>query len=101
MREPDIDAHYALTREEWKAILLPFFAGAVIESACVLWVHFSERNLASYTSLCSMAIAVANVNGIGEALLSKHKRLAKVSWVLGFGFGTYVTVYLKAKGWTF
>jgi hypothetical protein len=83
-----------------RAILLAFLAGVVIESACVCWVHFSERGFALYTALCSMLIATAQVSGLSEALLSKHKRWASAAYVLGFGVGTFSTVYLKTKGWS-
>lgn len=97
MREQEVSEHYAWTREEWKATLLPFAAGATIESACVMWVHFSERN-ALYTALASMLIATAQLSGLSDALLSKHKRVASVSYVMGFGVGTFVTVYLNTHG---
>lgn len=84
-----------------RTALLAFIAGAVIESACVCWVHFSERGFALYTALCSMLIAVAQVSGLSEALLSKHKRLASATYVLGFGVGTFTTVYFKTRGWAF
>lgn len=84
-----------------RTALLAFIAGAVIESACVCWVHFSERGFALYTALCSMLIAVAQVSGLSEALLSKHKRLASTTYVLGFGVGTFTTVYFKTRGWAF
>jgi hypothetical protein len=86
--------------EKFKVSALAFIAGAVIESACVCWVHFSERGFALYTALCSMLIATAQVTGLSEALLSKHRRSASVTYVLGFGVGTFFTVYLKTKGWS-
>lgn len=85
----------------WRTVCLAFLAGAIIESACVCWVHFSERGFALYTALCSMLIATAQVTGLSEALLSKHKRAASFAYVLGFGVGTFSTVYLKTKGWSF
>jgi hypothetical protein len=81
-------------------MLLAFVAGAIIESACVCWVHFSERGFALYTALCSMLIATAQVTGLHESLLSKHKRAASCAYVLGFGVGTFTTVWLKTRGWT-
>ena len=83
-----------------RACGLAFTAGAIIESACVCWVHFSERGFALYTALCSMLIAIAQVSGLSEALLSRHKRAASSAYVLGFGVGTFTTVYLKTKGWS-
>jgi hypothetical protein len=82
-----------------RAILLPFVAGVTIESACVLWVHFSERGFAGYTALCSMLVATAQVMGLSDALLSKQA--ARVAFVAGYGCGTFATVYLKTKGWSF
>lgn len=84
----------------WRAVLLPFLAGATIESACVCWVHFSERGQALYTAIASMLVGTAQVTGFGEALLSKNRAVAGISYVLGYGAGTFCTVYLKTKGWT-
>lgn len=78
------------------ACCLAFIAGATIESACVFWVHFSEREQALRTALCSMLIAIAQVTGFGEALLSNHRWIASAAYVLGFGVGTFTSVRVKA-----
>lgn len=84
-----------------RAVLFAFLAGAIFESACVCWVHFSERGLALYTALCSIVVGTAQVSGLNEALLSTHKGWASAAYALGLGTGAFATVYLKAKGWSF
>jgi hypothetical protein len=76
-------------------ILMTFTAGFVIETACVYWVHFSERNRAVPTALCSMAIGLAQVLGIGESV---HDWRMGAPFVLGYGVGTYTAVRRKARG---
>lgn len=73
--------------------LLVFIAGATIEIACVGWVHYSERDRAVKTAICSMLIASAQVAGIGEAI---HGGLDAVMFVLGYGAGTFSSVAMKA-----
>lgn len=80
--------HYAV------AVLMTFLAGFTIETACVYWVHFSERNRALPTALCSMAIGMAQVLGIGESV---HDWRMGVPFVLGYGVGTYTAVRRKSK----
>jgi hypothetical protein len=75
------------------AALLALASGFAIETACVYWVHYSERNRALPTSLCSMLIGAAQVLGIGESI--KDWRLGAL-FVLGYGLGTYTAVRRKA-----
>lgn len=77
-------------------VLLAFCAGAIIESACVLWVHFAGQDRAISTAICSMLVAIAQISGLSEALMSKHKRAASLAYVIGFGTGTYVAVSLQS-----
>ncbi len=74
--------------------LLTFAAGFTIETACVYWVHFSERNRALPTALCSMAIGTAQVLGIGESI---HDWRMGVPFVVGYGLGTFTAVRRKAS----
>lgn len=73
--------------------LLAFASGFTIETACVYWVHFSERNRALPTALCSMLIGAAQVLGIGESIHDWHNGAA---FVLGYGVGTFTAVCRKA-----
>lgn len=74
--------------------LLAFASGFVIEMACVYWVHFSERNRALPTALCSMLIGGAQVLGIGESIQDWRVGAA---FVLGYGCGTFTAVQRKAR----
>ena len=74
---------------------LTFLSGFVIETACVYWVHYSERNKAIQTALCSMAIGCAQVLGIGESI---HNPYMAILFVMGYGVGTYMAVKIKSKG---
>ncbi len=74
-------------------VLLSFASGFVIETACVYWVHFSERNRALPTALCSMAIGTAQVLGIGESIRDWRMGLP---FILGYGVGTYTAVRRKS-----
>lgn len=73
---------------------LTFASGFVIETACVYWVHFSERDCALETALCSMVIGAAQVLGIGESI---HDWRMGAPFVLGYGVGTFTAVRRKAK----
>ena len=75
-------------------VLLTFASGFTIETACVYWVHFSERNRAFPTALCSMAIGTAQVLGISESI---HDWRMGVPFVLGYGVGTFTAVRRKAR----
>lgn len=72
---------------------LTFLSGFVIETACVFWVHYSERNKALQTALCSMAIGCAQVLGIGESI---HNPYMACLFVIGYGVGTYTAVKRKS-----
>jgi hypothetical protein len=76
------------------AVPSAFASGFVIETACVFWVHFSERNKALPTALCSMAIGCAQVLGIGESI--RDWRVA-ACFVLGYGVGTFTAVKFKSS----
>jgi hypothetical protein len=76
------------------AALIAFASGFAIETACVYWVHFSERNRALPTALCSASIAPAQICGIGESI--RDWRVG-VFYVLGFFVGTYTAVKRKAR----
>jgi len=69
-------------------------AGFTIETACVYWVHFSERGRAGPTALCSMAIGAAQVLGIGESIRDWRVGFC---FVLGYGAGTFTAVCLKSR----
>lgn len=73
-------------------LLVAFASGFAIETACVYWVHFSERGRAAPTALCSMAIGAAQVLGIGESI--RDWRLG-VPFVVGYGVGTFTAVRRK------
>lgn len=76
------------------AALLAFASGFTIETACVYWVHFSERNRALPTSLCTVAIFTAQVTGIGSSI---HDWRITCAFVLGGAIGTFLAVRRKAK----
>ena len=74
-------------------IFLTFISGFVIETACVYWVHYSERNKAVQTALYSMAIGTAQVLGIGQSIHNWHMG---IPFVLGYGVGTFLAVRRKS-----
>lgn len=75
------------------AAAIAFASGFAIETACVYWVHFSERGRALPTALCSVVIGTAQVAGIGESI--RDWRVG-VAFVAGYGLGTYTAVRRKA-----
>jgi len=75
------------------AAALALASGFLIETACVYWVHFSERNRALPTAMCSMVIGAAQVCGIGESIRDWRVGAA---FVAGYGLGTFTAV--KRKG---
>lgn len=76
------------------ALIVAFVGGFVIETMCVFWVHYSERERATATALCSMSIAIAQVLGLGEAV---RDAWAAPFYVAGFGAGTYLAVRFKRR----
>ena len=72
--------------------IITFMAGACYEAACVLWVHYSERNAPLKTALAGMFCALCQVLGIGESI---RDPLIATCFITGYGVGTYFTVALK------
>jgi len=68
---------------------LTFASGAAVEGVCAKWVQAVAERKAIRAAMLSMAWAVALLSGIGEAL---HYGAPAVTWVLGYGFGSYVAV---------
>lgn len=73
---------------------IAFASGFAIETACVYWVHYSERGRAGATALCSMLVAAAQILGIGDSL---HSPSVACCYVAGFGAGTYLAVRRKGQ----
>lgn len=73
---------------------ITFISGFIIETACVYWVHYSERNQAFNTALCSMAIGIAQVLGLGESI---HDWRMGIPYVIGYGLGTFLAVKRKSR----
>ena len=73
--------------------LIAFFGGAFYEAIAVAWVHYAERKRALAAALCSSAVAVALVAGVGESLRSFP---AACAFVLGYGCGTFAAVRFKS-----
>jgi hypothetical protein len=72
--------------------LTAFAGGAVSEAMCLWWVSASERGRAGVAACFSMGYAVAIERGVGEAI---HTLPGEVSFVAGFGFGTYMAVKIR------
>ena len=72
--------------------LVAFSGGAISEAMCLWWVSASERGRAGVAAMFSMGYAVAIERGVGEAI---HTLPGEVSFVAGFGFGTYMAVRLR------
>jgi hypothetical protein len=72
--------------------LVAFLGGAVSEAMCLWWVAAAEKRRAGVAALFSMGYAVAIERGVGEAI---HTLPGEVSFVLGFGFGTFAAVHLR------
>lgn len=77
-----------------KDCIVAFAGGAVSEAMCLFWVSASERGRAGAAAVFSMLYAIAIERGIGEAV---HTLPGEVSFVLGFGVGSYAAVWLKAR----
>jgi uncharacterized protein YebE (UPF0316 family) len=76
------------------ALLLTFFCGSAYELGCVFWVHYSEKNRAIPAVFWSCFNALVTVIGLGEAL---HHPLFIVSYVAGFGAGTFIAIKIKHR----
>lgn len=73
--------------------VVAFTGGAVSEAMCLYWVSASERGRAGLAAVFSMLYALAIERGVGEAI---HTLPGEISFVAGFGFGTYAAVRFKA-----
>jgi hypothetical protein len=60
----------------------------------VFWIHFSERNYAFRTALCSMALGAATVFGIGESV---GRVAVGLCFVFGYGVGCFAAIKYKAR----
>lgn len=78
-----------------ESCVIAFVSGAVSEALCVFWISASQRGDAILAAILSMLYALAIERGVGEAI---HTLPGEVAFILGFGFGTFVAVYLK-KFW--
>ena len=76
------------------SLTVTFLCGAIYECACVFWVHYSEKNNALLSALCSCLVALVTAIGLGEAL---HRPLFIAAYTLGFGIGTWVAIKVKAR----
>lgn len=75
-------------------LLLIFLCGAIYESACVGFVHFSERGRALPTALCSILAASVELTGIITSVRDWHRA---PFFIAGYGCGTFVAVRWKAR----
>jgi uncharacterized protein YebE (UPF0316 family) len=77
-----------------KELLATFLCGAAYECGCVFWVHYSERHRVALAVFWSCFNALVTVIGLGEAL---HRPPFIATYVLGFGFGTWVGIGIKRR----
>ena len=75
-------------------ILLSFIGGLSTEALAVLWVHFAERNKKPQLFWVSVLQGTANVCGIGGAISGWP---CAVAYVLGYGCGPLVGIYVKHR----
>jgi|HubBroStandDraft_1064217.scaffolds.fasta_scaffold173536_3 hypothetical protein len=71
-----------------------FFGGAFYETACVFWVHNSERGLSKRAASWSAFAAMCQLLGFDAQI---GKPLVALFVVLGFYMGTYVSIEFKKK----
>lgn len=72
-----------------ESCLVTFASGAIVEGVCAKWVQAVAAKRAKKAAVMSMVWAVALLAGIGEAL---HYGWPGVTWVLGYGLGSYLAV---------
>lgn len=75
-------------------LALTFFCGAAYETGCAFWVYYTERNRVAPAVFWSVFNCLVTVIGLGESL---HRPAFIAVYALGFGFGTYVAIRLKAR----
>ncbi len=75
-------------------LLLTFWCGAAYECGCVFWVHYSEKGKALQAVILSMFNALVTVIGVEQFLKGW---LFVISYVFGFGFGTFLAIKIKNK----
>jgi hypothetical protein len=64
----------------------------MVEGVCAKWVEAVATKKAARAGILSMVWAVSLLAGIGEAL---HYGMPAVTWVLGYGAGSYLAVKWK------
>jgi len=69
--------------------LLAFGSGALAEGVCTKWVQAVASQKPISAGLLSAAWAGLILLGLGESL---HHGSAAISWVVGYGFGSYLVV---------
>lgn len=74
--------------------LVALASGAIIESLCVFWIHYVEKEVAAKPAAISMLVATAQLAGIGEGI--RDWRVG-ACFVLGYGIGTYFAVKFKSS----
>lgn len=76
------------------ACTVAFAGGALYESACVFWVHYSEKGRPWATAIMSMLCAAAQLAGIAESV---HTVIATPLFILDYGSGTWIAVSMKRR----
>lgn len=76
------------------AIVLTLSCAAAYELGCTFWVYYCEKNMAGPAVLFSMFNAVVTIVGVESFLRSLA---LKVTYVLGFGLGTWLALRLKMR----
>lgn len=71
-----------------------FFLGALVDYMAARWVVAVAKGSAMSSALISMVCTVSILMGFGEAL---HYGWPAVTWVLGYGFGSYAAVKWTKK----
>lgn len=69
--------------------LLAFASGLLAEGVCTKWVQAVAMQKPISAGILSTAWAGLILLGIGESL---HRGGAAISWVLGYGLGSYLVV---------
>lgn len=74
--------------------ILIFLCGAAYEITSVFWIFATEKLKPKQAAFWSMIQAFVMVTGIGESL---HNHPAKICFIAGYGFGTWIGIVIKKK----
>ena len=74
--------------------ILIFLCGAAYEITSVFWVFSAEKLKPCHAAFWSMIQAFVMITGVGESL---HNHWAKLCFIAGYSFGSFIAIVTKKR----